>query len=105
MAITLYGASDDCIEIEGDVNEEWSAYGSKDGDLIAFSDGTLLRIRYTDEGDGIWRITPVHVPTPEILTITPAPLNDPRRYTDRAELRTNDIDWVIRGSEMATPRR
>ena len=56
--ITVYGASDDLIEIEGDISEEFNyPYNADDkGVLLAFSDGTLARIKY-DSG-GMWRITP-----------------------------------------------
>jgi hypothetical protein len=53
MEIRITGASDDLIEIEGDIREEFSG-GDKDGDLLAFSDGTLLDVTY--DNDGIWRI-------------------------------------------------
>lgn len=53
--ITIYGASDDLIELEGDIREEWDGYDCGDS-YIAFSDGTLLHITFDNEG--IWRITP-----------------------------------------------
>ncbi len=57
--ITITGYSDDNIEIDGDISEEWPFYAKKGDDsrLIAVSDGTLLRINYDD--DGIWRIDPI----------------------------------------------
>jgi hypothetical protein len=59
MKITITGASDDLIEIDGDFREEFSVNMEtaerKGGLLLAVSDGTLLRVRYND--DGIWRIT------------------------------------------------
>lgn len=38
MAVTIYGASDDLIEVEGDIDEEFT-YDDQggDGDLIALS--------------------------------------------------------------------
>lgn len=53
---TITGASDDLIELDGQIREEFSHYGYDDdqGCLLAFSDGTLLSIKYDD--DGIWRI-------------------------------------------------
>lgn len=49
----IYGASDDLIEIDGDVSEEFNAYSSdEDAEWrLALSDGTLLSVRY----DGCWR--------------------------------------------------
>ena len=53
MATNLYGASDDCVCIEGDVDGEVDVTGSGKA-AITFSDGTKAKIEYTDEG--IWRI-------------------------------------------------
>lgn len=53
--ITITGASDDLIEIDGDVNEEFNSYDCKNG-LLCISDGTLLKVVYDE--DGIWRFTP-----------------------------------------------
>ena len=46
------GASDDIIQVNGEIIEEFNSYDCKDGNL-AFSDGTLLDVEYDD--DGIWR--------------------------------------------------
>jgi len=46
------GASDDLIEINGELCEEFDACDLNDGKL-AFSDGTLLGAEY--DSDGIWR--------------------------------------------------
>ena len=52
-SLKIYGASDDLIEIEGDINAEFDA--NSDGPYyIAISDGTLLDIHY--DNDGLWRI-------------------------------------------------
>lgn len=52
--VTIYGASDDLIEIEGDLREEFYALSASEGMSIAFGDGTILDIHYDDHG--IWRI-------------------------------------------------
>ena len=50
MSLTIYGASDDLVEVDGDVREE---FNPGDGpSYVAVSDGTVLRIAY----DGRWRI-------------------------------------------------
>lgn len=51
------GASDDLIEIGGELEEEFNAYDCLDG-TMAFSDGTLLSVDYNKEG--IWRFTPIY---------------------------------------------
>ena len=52
--VKVTGASDDLIEIEGEISEQFARYGS-DGDYLAFSDGTVLKAYYDE--DGIWRFT------------------------------------------------
>ncbi|MFL0197795.1 hypothetical protein ACJDU8_19820 [Clostridium sp. WILCCON 0269] len=51
------GASDDLIEIGGELEEEFNAYDCNDG-TMAFSDGTLLRVDYSK--DGIWKFNPIY---------------------------------------------
>lgn len=46
------GVSDDLIEIEGEIVEEFDCFDCKNGRL-ACSDGTLLRVDY--DNDGLWR--------------------------------------------------
>lgn len=46
------GASNDLIEIDGELCEEFNAYDCSDG-RMAFSDGTLLTVEY--DNDGLWR--------------------------------------------------
>lgn len=51
--IIIYGASDDLIEVEGDINQEVSVYvGDHEPLYVAISDGSLLRVTY----DGMWTI-------------------------------------------------
>ena len=49
---TIYGASDDLIELEGAIRDEFNAYDETS--QLAFDNGAILAIRYDD--DGIWRI-------------------------------------------------
>lgn len=50
MSLIVYGASDDLVEVDGDVREE---FNPGDGpSYLAISDGTVLRVTY----DGRWRI-------------------------------------------------
>lgn len=54
----IYGASDDLIELKGQISEEFNHYVSGDDEenaYLAFSDGTLLNVVY--DKDGIWRIS------------------------------------------------
>lgn len=52
MSGYLSGHSDDCIEVGGDVREEFYSFG-EDGDYVAFDNGLLFKIKYT----GIWEIS------------------------------------------------
>ena len=53
--ITIYGASDDLIEIEGDFREEIYAIDADSVEyLLSFSDGTTLAVHY--DAAGMWRI-------------------------------------------------
>ena len=53
METKIYGCSDDLIEIEGAITEEFNHYSDEPA-LLGFSDGTLLEVQY--DSDGLWRI-------------------------------------------------
>ena len=99
MSTILTGASDDLIEVDGDITEE---LGYRDiegkGDLVAFSTGTVLRIRYDQEG--IWRITHVAGPPPAVLWSCP---EDGPVYSDRAEV--EGAKWAVHGTAIAKATR
>ncbi|MGH7486840.1 MAG: hypothetical protein ACREMY_14750 [bacterium] len=99
MTITVYGASDDLIEVDGDISEEFYAIDSDEGDLLAFSDGTVLKIAYSTSG--VWRITPVV--TIGHVSITQAPEDDEDNYSDRATL-TGPVKWVVHGKKIGRAR-
>lgn len=99
---TVYGASDDLIEVDGLIREEFNVIDEPR--YLAFSDGTVLRIEYA--GDGCWRVDQrakgscsvekVHDGTDE---------DEPRRpdgtptYSDVVVL-TGDISWVVCGADF-----
>jgi hypothetical protein len=88
--ITIYGASDDLIEIEGDIREEF--YANEDGITIAVSDGTLLSIEY-DSG-GFWRVNRLVAGS---ATMEKTEATDPDDdYSDKVTL-TGDIRWIVVG--------
>ncbi len=45
--VTVYGASDDLVEIEGDIRDELYASDNNPAHL-AFSDGTVLSVEYSE---------------------------------------------------------
>lgn len=100
MYITIYGASDDLIEIEGDIQEELIFF--PDGDesrLLAFSDGTLLRVMY--DKDGIWRLTRFAKGLAEFSKVE----GDAEADTpDTVTLSGVMIWWVVMGDQSAIHR-
>ena len=100
MSVTVYGASDDLIEVDGDIREEFDIDHDGHGKLFAFSDGTIIQVEWTKVG--IWRITPMVKGSGE-LAIVQAPVDDDRNYSDRATLDA-DIRWVMRGSNLVVKR-
>ena len=62
--ITIYGASDDLIELEGAIRDEISPCNEDEPTRLAFSDGTVLSVAY--DADGCWRINRVAVGTAEM---------------------------------------
>lgn len=50
--VVVSGASDDLIEVEGDFVDE---YCSCEPVYVIFSNGTVLKVEYTD--DGLWKIS------------------------------------------------
>jgi hypothetical protein len=97
--VVLTGWSDDTIEVDGDIDEEfpYQDHTKDGGDLVAFSDGTVLRIAYSDAG--VWRISPVARGS-ATLQIDQAPEDAEEDYTDRATL-TGDVSWAVHGMAWA----
>jgi hypothetical protein len=54
--LTIYGASDDLIDFEGDFEDEGNHYGD-DPAYIHLDDGSVIKALY--DRDGIWRFDPV----------------------------------------------
>lgn len=100
MSITICGASDDLIEIDGTFREEFSYQErTSQGDIVGFSDGTVLRIVFDPDGSGSWRITPLARGSAK-LTIAQTSEEDD---TDRADL-DGDIRWAVHGIAWAGAR-
>lgn len=91
--VSVYGSSDDLIEVEGAIREEFEALGEDDGVLLVFSTGVVLRVAYSNQG--VWRITPVA--GSELVSIVQAPEDDEDNYSDRAHLLGNPA-WVVCGN-------
>jgi hypothetical protein len=101
MSVTIYGASDDLIEIEGDIREEFNHYSNEDDDarMLGFSDGTLLRIVY--DRDGIWRITKVVSGSAGFSKVDGVVEDD----TNDIVTLHGDIKWVVCGEHYAVKKK
>jgi hypothetical protein len=101
--VRITGASDDLIEIEGDLSEEFGHYsGGRDRDkdegaLLAFSDGHVLRVRYDE--DGIWRVTVIAKGTSEFPKVEGSVSDD---TSDVVTLRGPALSWVVKGDKIVT---
>lgn len=98
MSVIVYGASDDLIELEGEIREEFSAYN---GGRLAFSNGVLLDLEY--DRNGTWRITALA--GRELVAHFPARGEDEGNdedgcpgYSEKAYV-TGPIEWVMFASE------
>jgi hypothetical protein len=98
--IVLYGASDDLIEIESTSfpHEEFSVWPDNPTSsiILAVSDGTILRVRYDE--DGIWRFTPSVLGSASVDII---PGVDDRFHSDRVTLTGDNLRWVVLASDIA----
>lgn len=96
--LMINGSSDDLIEISGDIDEELYAFYERKT-YVAFDDGTILSLDYTD--DGVWRIEVVESGEGTTIRIDPATADDGNDengvplYSDRAYL-SGDITqlWI-----------
>jgi hypothetical protein len=93
--VRVWGASDDLIEVDGALCEEFGAFDEEEGVVLAFSDGTVLHVRYDSEG--CWRVGRL-VAGAAAFEHTPATGPDDD-YTDRVTL-TGDIAWCVKGSRL-----
>ena len=103
--LRVYGSSDDLIEIDGDINEEFVYDG--EGGFLAFSDGTLLAVEYSDTG--IWRFGPLNHGSAEYANDA-ATEDDGHRdnylpaYSDIVTLQ-GDFLWVVYGRQRGKRSR
>lgn len=99
MAVTITGSSDDLIEIDGDVQEEWGCYTTaSELQHIAFSDGTVVSIIYED---GIWRVNLVFQGRCQFSKVNGVEADD---TFDIATLTGETIKWALLGSKPIARR-
>lgn len=91
MRVVLYGASDDLIEVEGDISDEWGVYlHGADVVHVAVSCGTLLRFTYDD--DGLWRIAVLDKGNADVQH---EPGSVPDDTCDRVTITAPELRWVV----------
>lgn len=56
-SVRIYGSSDDLVEIEGDIQEEFDSYDQPT--YLLFNDGTQIKVEYDDEG--MWSTSTIRV--------------------------------------------
>ena len=98
--VIIYGASDDLIEIEStSFGAEEFSVDCDSSIILAISDGTLLRVRYDE--DGIWRFTPLVVGSANVDINVATYDGDKGSYSDTVTLTGDDLRWVVLGSNIA----
>lgn len=104
-SVTIYGASDDLIEVGGALYEEFSAlndHREETGGILAFSDGTVLDVIY--DHNGVWRITRLATGTATFEKIeAPPEEGEDGNYSDRVTL-TGDFAWCVFGQHFVKAR-
>jgi hypothetical protein len=99
-SITIYGASDDLVEVEGDIVEEFNPYDGDEPSYLAASDGTMLRITY----DGMWHVAVPQTGAGTKVHIEPATDED-SNYSDKVTLTSEKpFEFVVFGQSMAKRR-
>lgn len=86
----MYGASDDLIEVEGDVREEFYWNDALPA-YLSFSNGVVLRVIWFT----FWRILPVE--RADLVQVVECPEDDEDNYSDRATV-AGKVSWVVCGS-------
>lgn len=98
MATEVYGASDDLIEIDGDIRAE----GGTDNGMVIFNDGTVLIVSYGKAGQGIWRVECLHAG--ELFDrIEECDDEDAERYSDTAHLK-DGAKWAYIAKQFERAR-
>ena len=88
MQIKIYGASDDLVEVEGGIREEFNPSGNDPSYLIV-SEGSVFKIVYDD--DGIWRVNRIITGTAEVSKVDGDVVQD----TNDIVTVSGDIRWII----------
>lgn len=102
--ISISGAGDDNLLLEGDLDEEFLTYSGDDGVRVVFSDGTVLMAKL-DSDTVRWRIDIEQEGDGHVQVERAPVLGLDRDYTDRATVTADDLAWVEFGDAAATGQR
>lgn len=83
--VEIYGASDDLIEVEGAIREEYGA--SSGANYVYLSTGDILRFRFEAEG---WRANIVHLATSPRIE-----MKQNRWGEDEEHVFVDGVSWLI----------
>ena len=98
--LTIRGFSDDIVEIDGDIKQEFGHYDDENACYIAVSDGTVLRMQYMD--NGFWRIQPLYIGSASFDKHEGTNADDD--YSDVVTL-DGQFEWVVCGDAVALAPR
>lgn len=89
--ITITGHSDDLVEVDGDIREEFTA---RDDGHVTLSDGTVLAYAYTYTG--VWRFEVERAGSATVEIQRCSGNEDAKVYTDKVTV-SSPIEWVRQG--------
>lgn len=95
--VVVYGASDDLVEVDGDVSVEFSP--RDENCSLMFGDGTVLDVRYML---GVWRVTQ-RTAGHAVFSKVEAPPADEANYSDRVTLE-GDLRWLVVAEDIEFSR-
>jgi len=105
MKITVYGASDDLIEVDGDIREEWC--DTEGGGYLLFSDGMVLTVMFSESG--LWHVGLLKPGKGSFKKVRQADHSDdvtmkgPPSYSDHVEVE-GDYEWIAYTKSIAKPK-
>jgi hypothetical protein len=94
VKVEIYGHSDDCIEVDGDLHEEFTSYNGPS--FLHFGDGTVIEAEYGPSNDAgyFWRIRPIKQLSADKCRRVPGTYDgDEGRKCDKLILE-GDLKWV-----------
>lgn len=89
MVVEIYGHSDDCLEVAGDINEEYNCF-DEEKMYLGFSNGVVLSVNYNDDGQWVFSV----VKNPHNIEVEIKPECDKNDYTQLVIMK-DVIFWCL----------